>query len=586
MSTTTIAKAVLSQRPATLLSSLYTYARSHASRILVAYILYILLKYRNTALGVKPRPDLPGPKGWPLIGNTIFMINRPKSKNHQINTKFHEEYGKVYTVTVIGFPRVINITDPEMIDHILRTNFWNYEKGKFFRAALAPLIGGGIFGADGQHWRWQRKLASHIFTAQSLRDYTDEAFRHGAQLVVDYFNKITDTSSKSEDENAIVDLQNVFLLFTLDTFGEVAFGQSFGCLKDPSQQIEFAVVFDRMNTSLTRRFRLPFWKVTEWWTGRDKQIERDTEIISDFAYNLIRKRRLEVSERQQQQEQEDEGEKLEDTLDGLGIKGNNATTTSDSRGNQSKNVKSKDGKKKDLMQLFMDATDDNGEKLSDEALRDTLLNFILAGRDTTAQALSWMFYLILRSDSRKEILEKLVSEIDSTLDANQFNNYNQDTASAVPTFDTIKTQKYAEACLYESLRLYPSVPRNIKICIEDDVLPKGVRVYKDEIIGWDAWAMGRDTTIWGPDAHEYRPERWLQGEKFSPSKFIAFNLGPRTCLGQQFATMEAIMITSMILRNFSLELVHPDKEPTYEHALTLPMAEGLPVKIRRRALAN
>ncbi|KAF9991967.1 hypothetical protein BGZ79_003709, partial [Entomortierella chlamydospora] len=78
------------------------------------------------------------------------MINRPKGKNHQINTKFHEEYGKVYTVTVIGFPRVINITDPEMIDHILRTNFWKYEKGEFFRTALAPLIGGGIFGADGQ----------------------------------------------------------------------------------------------------------------------------------------------------------------------------------------------------------------------------------------------------------------------------------------------------------------------------------------------------------------------------------------------------------------------------------------------------
>ncbi|KAF9988425.1 hypothetical protein BGZ79_005124, partial [Entomortierella chlamydospora] len=330
-----------------------------------------------------------------------------------------------------------------------------------------------------------------------------------------------------------------------------------------------------MNTSLTRRFRLPFWKVTEWWTGRDKQIERDTKIISDFAYNLIRKRRQEESEKQQQQQQqqEDEGEKLEDTLHGLGVKGNNATTTSDSRGDQSKNVKNKDGKKKDLMQLFMDATDDNGEKLSDEALRDTLLNFILAGRDTTAQALSWMFYLILRSDSRKEILEKLVSEIDSTLD---INNDNQNTASAVPTFDTIKSQKYAEACLYESLRLYPSVPRNIKICIEDNVLPRGVRVYKGEIIGWDAWAMGRDTTIWGPDAHEYRPERWLQGEKFSPSKFIAFNLGPRTCLGQQFATMEAIMITSMILRNFSLELVDPDREPAYEHALTLPMAEGLP----------
>ncbi|KAF9347482.1 hypothetical protein BGX26_001033 [Mortierella sp. AD094] len=509
------------------------------------------------------------------------MLNRPKGQNLQIQTKFHEEYGKVYTVTVVGFSRVINIRDPEMIDHVLRTNFWKYEKGEFFRAVLAPLIGGGIFGADGQHWRWQRKLASHIFTVQSLRDYTNEVFCHEAQLVVDYFNNVIDDSPKAEDKVAVVDLQNIFLLFTLDTFGEVAFGQSFGCLKDPSQQVEFAVAFDRMNTSLTKRFSFPFWKVTEWWTGKDKQIERDTKIISDFAYNLIRKRHQEESEKQQQQQ--NEGEDVEDILHELNVK-DNTTTASDPRWDRSKNTKSKDEKKKDLMQLFMDVTDDNGEKLSDEVLKDTLLNFILAGRDTTAQALSWMFYLILRSDSRKEILEKLISEIDSTLDTNQCNN-DQDTASAVPTYDTIKTQKYAEACFYESLRLYPSVPHNIKICTEDDVLPGGVHVYKGELVAWGSWAMGRDTAIWGPDAHEYRPERWLQGEKFSPTKFVSFHLGPRTCLGQQFATMEAIMITSMILRNFSLELVNPDREPIYKQAVTLPMAEGLPVRIRRRTLA-
>ncbi|KAF9094317.1 hypothetical protein BGX27_001474 [Mortierella sp. AM989] len=433
------------------------------------------------------------------------MLNRPKGKNLQIQTKFHEQYGKVYTVTVVGFSRVINIRDPEMIDHVLRIKFWKYEKGEFFRSVLAPLIGEGIFGADGQ-------------------------------LVVNYFNKITaplEDSSKTEDRAAVVDLQNIFLLFTLDTFGEVAFGH------------------------------FPFWKAIEWWTGRDKVIEQDTKIISEFAYNAIRKRRREFEEQQLHESEEEEEKAMENILDDLDVKEHHMNVN-DSNKNQKKKINKK---AKDLMQLFMDAKVDNGEQLSDEALKDTLLNFVLAGRDTTAQALSWMFYLILRSSSRQEILDKLIFEIDSSLDNG---NNNQD-GTARPSYDSIKTQKYAEACFYESLRLYPSVPHNIKICTEDDVLPGGTHVYKGELVAWGSWAMGRDTAIWGPDAQEYQPERWLHGEKFSP-----------TNLGQQFATMEAIMITSMLLRNFTMELVDPDKEPIYKQAVTLPMADGLLVRIRRR----
>ncbi|KAF9201960.1 hypothetical protein BGZ49_007852 [Haplosporangium sp. Z 27] len=380
-----------------------------------------------------------------------------------------------------------------MVGHVLRTNFWKYEKGEFSRTVLAPLIGGGIFGADGQ--------------------------------------------------------------------------------------VEFAASFDRMNESLMRRFSLPFWRMNEWWTGMDKQIKEDTAVVNDFAYNLIRKRR-QKSERQPKSEvaKADEVKDVESILHDLDVKTDKTPTTPETpQMNQSKTIEDNE-KETDLMQLFMDAIDDNGEPLPDEALKDILLNFILAGRDTTAQALSWMFYLILRSNSRKDILEKLIAEIDASLDDK---NSSQD-GTARPTYDSIKTQKYAEACFYETLRLYPSVPHNIRLCAEDDILPGGIPVYKGELVAWGIWAMGRDTAIWGSDAHEYRPERWLQGEKFSSAKFVSFHLGPRTCLGQQFATVEAIMITSMILRDFTLELIDPDTEPNYRSAITLPMADGLPVRIKPR----
>ncbi|KAF8942154.1 hypothetical protein BGZ52_012805 [Haplosporangium bisporale] len=94
--------------------------------------------------------------------------------------------------------------------------------------------------------------------------------------------------------------------------------------------------------------------------------------------------------------------------------------------------------------------------------------------------------------------------------------------------------------------------------------------------------MGRDEQIWGSDAKEYNPERWMTGEKPSSSKFVAFHLGPRTCLGQQFATIEAITLMSMMMSHFTFELVDPDLKPDYMASLTLPMAHGLPVYVKRR----
>ncbi|GJJ75076.1 hypothetical protein EMPS_07434 [Entomortierella parvispora] len=540
--------------------------------VLLATLLYTLFKYRHTAYGTTPRTDIPGPAGLPLLGNLIEMVRRPKQLNYQTQTKYHGIYGQIYAMTLPGIGRVINVTHPESLDHVLRVNFWAYEKGEYFRHILGPLIGSGIFGADGQHWKWQRRLASHIFNVAAFRNYTSDVFCQEGQLVLDYLCTVAD---RAGDQN-IVDLQSIFYMYTLDSFGEIAFGQSFGCLKDPEQEVEFATAFDRLNTTLANRFNAPMWPLTDRWNGLLEQVEKDQKTIFDFAYSVIRKRRAFQQQKLENQEKKKNGEP-----------GQSPSGTK--------------REKKDLMQLFMDAHDENGEPLSDEMMRDTLLNFVLAGRDTTAQALSWMFYLIHRSQSSGDILRKLTEETDRILGRGAqslskgdgsptststseptIQTYPRYPTVGLPTYETTKNQKYAEACFYEALRLYPSVPQNIKICVEDDVLPSGHKVYKGEKIGWSSWAMGRDTKIWGPDASVYRPERWLTGEKASSSKFVSFHLGPRTCLGQQFATIEAITIMSMLFQKFTFELVDPDNEPSYGPALTLPMDKGLPIRVRRR----
>ncbi|KAF9438569.1 hypothetical protein BGZ76_006789 [Entomortierella beljakovae] len=478
-----------------------TFTSSNISKAIGVYILYIIFKYRDSTYGIKRRPELPGPKGHPIIGNTIALLRRDKLQTYQVMTENHEtKFGRYYTVTLPGLGRLINISDPEMVEHVLKGNFWAYEKGPRLRKLLGPLVGQGIFGADGEHWRWQRKLTSQIFNVKSFRTYTSDVFCRESNLVIDYLSKAADTDK-------VVDLQNIFYLFTLDSFGEIAFGTSFGCLENPEKEVEFATSFDRLNASLMERVVLPTWRIRDWWTGNGKVVERDTKIVHDFAYGVIRKRREQITA----------GEKSEDN--------------------------------RDLMQLFMNAKDEHGEDLSDEMLKDELINMILAGRDTTAQALSWMFYLMHRSESNTEIISQLINEVDGVL------------GGLNPTYESTKRQKYAEACFHEALRLYPSVPQNIKTCVEDDVLPGGPRVYKGENIGWCPWAMGRLEYIWGPDAKEFKPES----------------------LGQQFATIEAITILSMLMQKFTFELVNPEQEPAYLPALTLPMLTGLPVRVKTRA---
>ncbi|KAF9429582.1 Protein kinase alk2 [Podila epigama] len=445
------------------------------------------------------------------------MATTPLTQVSQMHDRFHALYGPTYSYSMLGLGRVIMSNDPASIEHVLKNNFWAYEKGPKLHSLLQDLLGEGIFNADGHLWKWQRKMASHIFNVKAFRDYTERVFVQESNVVCGYFDKMANTG-------AAVDVHDIFLKFTLDSFGEVSFGQSFGCLVNPEEEVEFAAAFDRLNAIVGERlFRGP-WEIYEKINGIDKQVEKDKKIVVDFALNVIRHRREIGYDRPQ----------------------------------------------KDLLQLFMDLKGDDGEPLSDEMLKDSILNFIIAGRDTTAQALTWMFYLMHRDSADKNIVHKLREEIDNVL------------GDDMPSYETTKAMKYAEACLYEALRLYPSVPRNIKVCVEDDVLPNGVEIKKGEFFQWSSWTMGRATEIWGPDAKEYRPERWLDGTKNSPTKFPAFHAGPRTCLGQQFATIEAITIMSLMFKRFNFELVDPSTEPAYASGLTLPVAQGLPVRITKR----
>ncbi|KAG0195570.1 hypothetical protein BGX31_006059, partial [Mortierella sp. GBA43] len=136
----------------------------------------------------------------------------PGSELYQFFEKQYNELGPCWSISLPFFGRMIQVDSPESVEHVLKTNFWSYEKGPILRGIMGDLLGKGIFGADGPEWKFQRKLASHVFNVKAFREYTTDVFVIEGKKVLDYLGK-------AADEGTIVDFHALMLHFTLDSFG-------------------------------------------------------------------------------------------------------------------------------------------------------------------------------------------------------------------------------------------------------------------------------------------------------------------------------------------------------------------------------
>lgn len=140
---------------------------------------------------------------------------------------------------------------------------------------------------------------------------------------------------------------------------------------------------------------------------------------------------------------------------------------------------------------------------------------------------------------------------------------------------------YIMAVFYETLRLYPPVPFEIKQCEQATTLPDGTFLPNNAVLVWCPWAMNRSKLIWGEDAADFRPERWLEdGALISKTAFEypVFNGGSRTCLGKKMAEVVAAQVIATLVGSFNFMPID-QKERISKNSLTLPMEGGLPCKV-------
>ena len=223
----------------------------------------------------------------------------------------------------------------------------------------------------------------------------------------------------------------------------------------------------------------------------------------------------------------------------------------------------------DLLSMLLAARDEEThESMSDRQLKDEVMTIVTAGHETTANALTWTLFLLAKHPG---VARRLHEELDAVLGPDR----------TAPTLADLPKLAYTTAVLQESMRLYPPVWSFERQALNDDVVA-GYAVPKGAIVGLFPYLLRRDPRFWS-DPQGFEPERFLSGKEAHRPRYayVPFGGGPRTCIGNAFAMMEAQILLSMITRRYRLELA-PGARVVPEPVVTLRPKHGLPMTLTPR----
>ncbi|PIA32114.1 hypothetical protein AQUCO_04500011v1 [Aquilegia coerulea] len=484
--------------------------------------------------------QLSGPKVWPILGSLPGLVSNRARLHDWIASNLRSTGGAAtYQTTTLALPFVarkqsfFTVTcHPKNIEHILRTRFDNYPKGPNWQEAFHDLLGQGIFNSDGDTWLIQRKTAALEFTTRTLRQAMARWVSRTIKL------RLWCILAKAASENSPVDLQDLLLRLTFDNICGLTFGKDPETLSPGLPENPFSNAFDSATEATLQRLLYPgfLWRLKKaFGFGMERSLRKSLEVVENFMNDTITARKERPSD--------------------------------------------------DLLSRFMKKRDVDGNFFPGSVLSRIALNFVLAGRDTSSVALSWFFWLVM---THPEIEANIIREISMVLKDTRGDDREKWVEEPL-NFDEADRLTYLKAALAETLRLYPSVPEDFKYVISDDILPDGTYVPAGSSVTYSIYSVGRMKSIWGEDCLEFRPERWLSinGDQFETPKdgykFVAFNAGPRTCLGKDLAYLQMKSVASAVLLRYRLSLV-PGHRVEQKMSLTLFMKNGLQVFMHPRKL--
>ncbi len=442
-----------------------------ASLAICSYIAYVVYRFRARDAAYRRQRRLRNcrfpaklPTLDPLFGLDFFYSSYVSLKEHRALSLIPDMYKIISSNT--GQLRLFNRTiistcEPENLKSVLSLDFKSWALPAERSKMLGPILGEGIFTSNGEVWKHSREMLRPNFVRTQVGD-TELFERH----VQDLFQKIP-------RDRSMIDLQKPFLGLTLDISTEFLFGMSTNCLKPSFRDEKVAGFVESFDYVLANS------------AGQESK----WGILGLFLPNFTAKKNIRV---------------IHGTFSPSLLSQQKLTTTHHSfcrRPDPNRNLQLQPLPARKY--IFLHALLAQTPPPTPLRLRSELLNILLAGRDTTASVLSNLWFEISK---RPDIFAALQREILPLRNAH-------------PTFEQLKSLKYLQAVISESQRLYPIVPENSRVAIADTQLPVGggrdgkspVFAPKGRLVHWSIYAMHRRKDLFGEDAEEFKPERWLDG---------------------------------------------------------------------------
>jgi cytochrome P450 len=412
------------------------------------------------------------------------------------------QYGDVVYFKLVGPQGIYLVNNPEYIKDILVTDSRNFAKSRGLEVAKR-FLGEGLLTNEGEFHRRQRRLVQPAFHQQRIGSY--------GSVMVDYADRL----SKSWRDNQTVDMAQEMMKLTLAVVSKTLF--------DADVESEAGEIREAL-TEIMRVFRfgltLPFGDTIEKLLVFPRiRFQRAKARLDTVVYRIINERRA------------------------SGI----------DRGDL-------------LSMLLISQDEEDHDRMTDQQVRDEAMTLFLAGHETTANALTWAWYLI---SQHPDVERRLQAELESVL------------AGELPTAEDVARLPYTESIIAEAMRLYPpawAIGRRAMV----DYQIADYHIPARSILLMSQWVTHHDERFF-PDPFKFEPDRWTPEARASRPRFsyYPFGGGPRVCIGEPFAWMEGVLLIATLAQKWRMKLVAGHRVET-EPLITLRPKHGMQMIVETR----
>lgn len=447
----------------------------------------------------------PAPRTIPAVSGGNFLLGHiGQFQKDTLNfiTGVARDYGAVASYR-LGNMNLIAINHPDGVQRVLQENNRNYIRGDYFKIIRA-VAGDGLIASEGPHWLRQRRMMQPHFHRQRIAGFADMIARRSLEMV--------DRWEKNGQLNQPFNFAQEMTDLTMGIITEAMFSSNF---QDRDHKVSHAIT--HLLEDVNYRYIVPFYPGMNVPTPRNLRARRALRTVNDAIYGIINERRQ------------------------------------------------KGGGGDDLLEMLMSARDEEtGESMSDEHLRDEAITIFAAGHETTAVALSWMFYLLSQNQA---VADKLYEEVAAL-------------GGKTPGMADLAQLTYTRQVFDETLRIYPPAWITNRDAVEDDEL-SGYPIKAGSIVMISPYVTHRLPEFW-PDPERFDPDRFTPDKVAARPRFayMPFGGGPHQCIGNNFALVEATLAAAVIAQRFRLELA-PGVKVVPQTSVTLRPKDGLQMVPRK-----